>query len=198
MSNPTPPYSLNSAVSLPGVRQVQIVSDTKWSTKTIALGVAPATTDFFTSAPSADPTVDNYDAGNQLVTSQKSFTIQAITVALFGGATTAGGIIDLNQIIEQGVIILTAQNKEIGRFRVRNLSAAGGLFVAGAQVAAAAVSGLVNGNPQASPWQIAPLTLAPNQSFKATLAMPTVAPVTLSAAVNVQIGLVGFETRPAA
>lgn len=175
---------------------VQCVSDTKYSTKSLALGVAPAQTDFFTSAPSADRTVDNYDAGNQLVTSGKAFVIQGITVNVVGAGATP--IPDVDAIIQKGVIVLTAQGKEIGAFRVRNLCAGGGTYVAGAQVAAAAQVGVVNGLPQSDLFRVAELMIATNQSFKATLLMPTTTPYTLTAATTVEIGLQGYEIRPVA
>jgi hypothetical protein len=172
---------------------VQCVSDTKYSTKTLAIGVAPAQTDFFTSAPSADRTVDNYDAGNQLVTSGKAFVIQGITANVISTS-----IADVDAVIQKGVVVLTAQGKEIGAFRLRNLSAGGGTFVAGAQVAAASSVGVVNGMPQSDLFRVAELMIATNQSFKASLLMPTVAPYTIIAATAVEIGLQGYEIRPVA
>jgi len=172
---------------------VQCVSDTKYSTKTLSIGVAPAQTDFFTSAPSADRTVDNYDAGNQLVTSGKAFVIQGITVN-----PISTSIADVDAVIQKGVIVLTAQNKEIGTFRVRNLAAGGGTFVAGAQVAAASSVGVVNGMPQSDLFRVAELMIATNQSFKAQLLMPTGTTYTVIAATTVEIALQGYEIRPVA
>ena len=172
---------------------VQIINDTKWSTKTLAIGVAPATTDYFTSSPVADQTIDNYDNANQLVTSGKTFTIQGIAVNVISSS-----IADVDAVVQKGVIVLTAQNKEIGRYRVRHLNAAGGTFVAGAQVAAASTIGVVNGTPQSEIWRISPITLQTNQSFKLALLMPTTAPYTIIAATSVEVALYGFEERPAA
>ena len=172
---------------------VQCVSDTKFSTKTLSIGVAPAQTDFFTSAPAADRTVDNYDAGNQLVTSGKAFVIQGITVTAISTS-----IADIDAVINKGIVILTAQGKEIGAFRVRNLASGGGTFVAGAQVAAASSVGVTNGMPQSDLWRVAELMLATNQSFKASLLMPTAASYTVIAATSVEIALQGYEIRPVA
>ena len=172
---------------------VQCVSDTKYSTKTLSAAVAPAQTDFFTSAPSADRTIDNYDAGNQLVTSGKAFVIQGITCNIIGTA-----IADVDAIIQKGVIVLTAQGKEIGAFRVRNLCAGGGTYVAGSQVAAASAVGVVNGLPQSDLFRVAELMIATNQSFKASLLMPTTTPYTVTASTTVEIGLQGYEIRPVA
>ena len=155
--------------------------------------MAPATTDFFTTAPVVDATLDNYDAGNQLVTSGKSFVIQALSVNVIGTA-----LADIDAIIQKGVIVITAQNKEIGRFRVRNLCSAGGTFVAGAQAAAASPIGVVNGIPQSEAWRIAELEIATNQSFKVQLFMPVTTPYTVTASTSVEIGLIGYEKRPVA
>lgn len=197
MSNPLPPYSKNIQTFIPGVKQT--VSDSKWTTKTLALGAAPVATDFFTSAPSQDVTIDNYDAGNQLVTSFKVFVIQSLQISL-KGAATAAGLVDINALIEQGVLVLTAQNKEVGRFRLRRLNAGGGLFVAGAQAAAASNVGVTNGLPSNDVFEIAPLEMYPNQSFKATLQLSNTAAnvITLSAPVDVQLVLGGYEVRPGA
>ena len=191
MANPVSKMANPESRILKGA--IQCVSDTKYSTKTLAAAVAPASTDFFTSAPSADATVDNYDAGNQLVTSAKQFMIQAISVNVIGTA-----IADIDAIIQKGVIVLTAQNKEIGRFRVRHLAAAGGTFVAGAQVAAASPVGVVNGTPQTDIWRVMEILIDTNQSFKASLYMPTATPYTVTASTSVEIDLVGYEVRPAA
>lgn len=171
----------------------QVISDTKWSQKILALGAAPVSTDFFTSAPNADRTIDNYDAGNQLVTSGKSFTIQGITVNVIS-ATLA----DIDNIIQRGTVVLTAQGKEIGAFRVRNLCAAGGTYVAGAQVAAANTVGVTNGLSQTDMFRVSDLTIETNQSFKATLVLPSAVGITLTSATTVEIGLHGYEARPAA
>ena len=172
--------------------EAQAVSDTKWSTKTLAIGVAPVSTDYFTSAPNADRTVDNYDAGNQLVTSGKLFMIQSISVNVISTS-----IADVNAIINQGLIVLTCQNKEIGAFRVRQLNAGGGTFVAGAQVAAASSVGVTNGQPTNEPFLISDLLIETNQSFKATLIMPGGAlAYTIIAATTIEVGLHGFEIRP--
>ena len=191
MSNPVTNLG-NPATRLPR-GTMQQVSDTKWSSKTLAIGTAPANTDFFTSAPVADRTVDNYDAGNQLVTSGKSFMIQGITVNV-----RSTSIADIDAVVQQGVVVLTCQNKEIGAFRVRSLAAGGGTFVAGAQVAAASV-GVTNGVPCSDIWRIADLLVSTNQSFKASLVMPQGAlAYTIIAATTVEIDLHGYELRPTA
>lgn len=195
MPNPIGNFSTNATrmpFGKPG-QPVQCVSDTKYSTKTLVIGVAPAQTDFFTSAPVADRTLDNYDAGNQLVTSGKAFVIQGIAVNV-----KSTSIADCDAVIQLGIVILTAQGKEIGTFRVRNLAAGGGTYVAGAQVAAASSVGVTNGLPQSDVFRVAELMLATNQSFKASLLMPTATSYTVIAATTVEIGLLGYEIRPVA
>ena len=194
MGNPYPSMQNNASRMPVGTGQpVQIISDTKFSTKTFAIGVAAAFTDYFTTTPVQDATVDWYDAANQLVTSAKQFVIQAL-----GVNPVSTSIADINAFIQSGVLILTCQQKEIGRQRLRNLTAAGGTFVAGAQVAAASSVGVLNGSPLAEPWRISELQIQTNQTFKATLAMPTLAPYTVIASTTVEVDLFGFEVRPAA
>jgi hypothetical protein len=195
VSNPKPNLRNIDTRNLSG--DWQCVSDTKFSTKTLSAGVAPPQTDFFTTAPSADYTLDWYDAGNQLVSSAKKFCIQGLGVNVIG-VTGAPGILDTDNVIQKGVLVLFAQQKEIGRFRLRNLNAAGGTFVAGAQAAVASNVGVVNGNPGMDPWVIADLLIDTNQQFKTTLLMPTVTTITLSAAVTVEVDLFGYELRPTA
>jgi len=192
--NPYPSMQNNASRMPVGPgKSVQIVSDTKFSTKTFAIGVAAAFTDYFTTTPLADATLDWYDAANQLVTSAKQFVIQGI-----GVNPISTSIADVNAFIQSGVLILTCQQKEIGRYRLRNLAAGGGTFVAGAQVAAASSVGVINGNPMPEVWRCAELQIQTNQTFKATLAMPTTAPYTVIASTTVEVDLFGFEVRPAA
>lgn len=194
MPNPFPQIQNNASRMPVGTGQpVQIISDTKFSTKTFAIGVAAAFTDYFTSTPVTDATLDWYDAANQLVTSAKQFVIQGI-----GVNPISTSIADVNAFIQQGILILYAQQKEIGRYRLRNLAAGGGTFVAGAQVAAASSVGVVNGTPMPFVWQCAELQIQTNQTFKATLAMPTTAPYTVIASTTVEVDLFGYEIRPAA
>lgn len=193
MSNPVPQFKNLSTQTRLATGVAQIVSDTKFSTKTLAIGAAPASTDFFTTSPVSDQTLDNYDAGNQLVTSQKQFMIEALAVNV-----RSTSIADVDSVINFGVLVLTCQNKEIGRFRLRNLNSGGGTFVAGAQVAAASSVGVTNGLPQSDVWRIIDLLIDTNQSFKATLLMPTTSAYTIIAATNVEVDLIGYEIRPAA
>ena len=183
--------SLNNATRLPGRRQY--ISDTKWATRTLAIGVAPVNTDFFTAAPNADQVLDRYDGANMLVTSDKEFIIQGITVNV-----SSTSIADIDAVVQRGIVVLTAQNKEIGAFRVRQLCAGGGTYVAGAQVAAASSVGVTNGLPNTDLFRVAELRIASNQTFKASLVMPAATPYTIIAATAVEIGLQGYETRPAA
>jgi hypothetical protein len=194
MGNPYPQMA-NSASRMPvgSGQPVQIISDTKFSTKTFAIGVAASFTDYFTTTPIQDATVDWYDAANQLVTSAKQFVIQSIGVKVFSTS-----IADINAFINSGILILTCQQKEIGRYRIRVLNSGGDVFVAGAQVAAASSVGVSNGQPQAEPWRIAELAIQTNQTFKATVAMPVLAPYTVIASTNVEVDLFGYEARPAA
>ena len=194
MGNPYPNMGNNASRMPVGSGQpVQIISDTKFSTKTFAIGVAASFTDYFTTTPIQDATVDWYDAANQLVTSAKQFVIQAIGVKVFSTS-----IADINAFINSGVLILTCQQKEIGRFRIRMLNSGGDVFVAGAQVAAASSVGVSNGNPMAEPWRISELQIQTNQTFKATIAMPVLTPYTVIASTNVEVDLFGFEVRPLA
>ena len=176
-----------------GSKQAQFITDTKFSTKTLAAAVWPAVTDFFTTAPVVDPTLDNYDAGNQLVSSGKIFMIKGVAVCLRGGA-----IVDLNTVIETGVLVMTIQNKEDGRYRVRNLRAAGGLNVTSAQIAAAAVFGATNGAPTGDVWDICDLLAHTNQSVKCSLLGPITTPYTITVATSVEVDLHGYEIRPLA
>lgn len=194
MSNPKPQLQNNASRMPVGTGQpVQIISDTKFSTKTFAIGAAAAFTDFFTTTPVADATLDWYDAANQLVTSAKQFVIQGI-----GTNFVSTSIADVNAFIQLGILILYAQQKEIGRYRLRNLCSGGGPFVAGAQVAAASSVGVINGTPTPNIWEIGELQIQTNQTFKATLAMPTTAPYTVIASTTAEVDLFGFEIRPAA
>ena len=194
MSNPAAKFQNNSSRQPTGPgTNAQVVTDTKFSTKTLAIGVAPPLTEFFTSQPVADPTLDWYDAGNQLVTSGKKYTIQGVGVNVISTS-----IADINAVIQLGVLVLYAQQKEIGRMRIRNLNAAGGPFVAGAQVAVASSVGVINGAPQNEPWQFIEQELETNQTFKAQLLMPSSTPYTIIAATTVEVDLFGFETRPTA
>ncbi len=195
MANPIGNFS-NNATRMPFGKPgqpVQCVSDTKYSTRTLAIGVAPATTQFFNTAPVADPTLDNYDAGNQLVTSGKAFVIQAIACNIISTS-----IADINAVVQLGTLVLTAQGKEIGRFRVRHLAAGGGVWLAGAQVAAASSVGVINGIPHSDVFRVAELMLATNQSFTAALLMPVTTAYTVIAATTVEISLLGYEIRPVA
>lgn len=194
MSNPAAKFQDNASRNATGTgTKAQVVTDTKFSTKTLAIGVAPPQTDFFTTQPLADPTLDWYDNGNQLVTSGKKFTVQAIGVNV-----VSTSIADINAVIQLGVLVLFAQQKEIGRMRIRNLTAAGGPFVAGAQVAAASSVGVINGTPANEPWQFIEFELETNQMFKTTLLMPITTPYTIIAATTVEVDLFGFESRPTA
>lgn len=192
MTNPNPQFP-NKNTSLAGSGPVQIISDTKFSTKTYAIGAAPASVDFFTTPPVADQTLDNYDAGNQLVTSFKKFMIQALAVNV-----RSTSIADVDAFVQLGVLVLSCQNKEIGRFRLRHLKAGGGTFVAGAQVAAASSVGVLNGSPENDPFRISDLLIDTNQNFKATVLMPTTAGYVVIAATTVEVALLGYEIRPAA
>jgi len=195
MSNPTRPRggfpADQTASSVPGIGQ--FVSDQKFATKIQAAGVWPAAIDFFQAAPGTDQTEDYYDAGNQLVTSGKSFTIQNIGVHIY-----SADLHDYDAIIHRVVLVLTVQQKEVGRFRVRRLTEAGGLWLASAQSAAASHLGASNGTPHNSPFNIAPITIDTNQTFKATLLGPTRDPYTLIDQTTIQVVLEGFETRPVA
>ena len=190
MGNPLPPKS-SLASKLSGL--FQIVSDTKWATKSFAIGVVASQTDFFLAGASADPTIDNYDAGGQLVTSDKSFVIQALASNIISTS-----IADVDAFIQKGIVILTCQQKEVGRFRLRHLNAAGGTFVAGAQVAAASSVGVISGNPGMDPWTVGDILVSPNMGFKVTLCMPQGAlAYTAIAATTVELDLIGYEARPA-
>jgi hypothetical protein len=177
-----------------GSGQAQFITDTKFSTKSFAPGVWPATTDFFTTAPVADPTLDYYDAGNQLVSSGKIFMIKAVAVNLRGGA-----LADIDAFINLGILVLTVQNKEDGRYRLRHLTASGGVFIAATQgTATTGIIGANNGMPINEPFRVCDLLAHTNQQVKASLWGPTISPYTITTAMTTEVDLMGYEIRPLA
>jgi hypothetical protein len=177
-----------------GSNQAQFITDTKFSTKTLAAAVWPATTDFFTTAPVVDPTLDYYDAGNQLVSSGKIFMIKGLGCCLRGGA-----LADIDAIINTGILVLTIQNKEDGRHRVRNCNSAGGVFIAATQgTATTGIIGATNGMPQNQPWCVCDMLAHTNQQVKVSLWAPVTTPYTIGTAVQFEVDLFGYEIRPLA
>ena len=123
----------------------------------------------------------------------KQFMIQAIAVNVIGTA-----IADVDAIIQKGVIVLAAQNKEIGRFRVRHLAAAGGTLVGVPRLPPQIPLALSTGRLETDIWRVIDLLIDTNQSFKASLLMPTTTTYTVTASTTVEIDLCGYEIRPAA
>jgi hypothetical protein len=203
--NRTPPLSGRFPGNSSGTtgQGEEFVSDFKLNTLTIAAGVWPNITTFFKATPNADPTRDNYDGANFLVTSGKKFTIMSIGLHVYSAC-----IRDIDAIINRGVLKLQTQLKDRGTFPCRRLTEAGGLWVASSQIAATTgeiatantdtVLGVCNGVPQNSPFNISPLEIDTNQTFNAILYGPTADPYTFIDQVTVQLILEGFETRPAA
>ena len=177
-----------------GSGQAQFITDTKYSTKSLAAAVWPATTDFFTTAPVADPTLDYYDAGNQLVSSGKIFMIKAIGVNLRGGS-----LADIDAVVNLGILVITIQNKEDGRHRLRSLSSGGGVFMAATQgTATTGIIGVNNGMPINEPWRVCDLLAHTNQQVKCSLWAPVTTPYTITTAMTVEVDLLGYEIRPLA
>jgi hypothetical protein len=176
------------ATRVPG--QEQFVSYMKWATKTIAANtVWPSNIDFFTAAPSNDPTVDNYAAGNQLTTSGVSFTIQAIGLHI-----KSDTLADMDALINRGVLILITNHKEIGRYLISRLHECGGLYLATST--AGSYLGAMNGMPDNSPFCIAPQYIEPNQTVKAQILGPTDDPYTIVEKTTMKLFFEGFEGRP--
>ena len=190
------PMMQNNASRMPvGTGQpVQIISDTKFTTKTFAIGAAAALHGLLHHhARSQDATLDWYDAANQLVTSAKQFVIQGL-----GSNIISTSIADVNAFIQSAMLILTCQQKEIGRQRLRNLCSAGGPFVAGAQVAAASSVGVINGNPRPNPGAWRSCRSRPTRPSRPPWPCRPSTPYTVIASTTVEIDLFGFEVRPAA
>jgi hypothetical protein len=188
-----------------GIGQNQNIHDMKWATRALAAGVIPTSTNFFTAAPSSDPTADRYEQGNTLVSSGKTYTIFGMFLQVFAGAAAVLG--DFEKLINFTCIRLVTAQKEYGVFPVSLIPAGGGLFVQGGNVSvtpAAApgglsVSGLINGQPgrNASFTLANPLIIQANQSFFAELVGPTATPQTLTGALNIRLVLDGVEQRTA-
>jgi len=181
----------------------QKIHDVKYATKLLPTGVLASSLDFFTSAPLADVTYDNYANGGNLVDSGKEFTIYQVGVQLTIGTTPT--IADYDLIIGRCVLALSTAQKEYGRFPILLLPSGGGLAVQGSQVGVAgtAVQGVTNGMPTRNGMfkLAAPLIIGANQSFKATLYAPNAVgfpAITLTGTTYIRILLDGVEQRAAA
>lgn len=193
-----------------GVYQGQSIHDIKFATRTIAAGVIPAITNFFSGAPAADPVADRYEQGNTLVTSMKAFTVYAVGFQLIAGAAGTTGV-DMQAIIERCCLRLITNQKEFGVFPVHLLGAGGGVSMQSGQVAVTAAAlpgafsptGITNGLPlNSNLWPLAnPLEISANQPFYAELLAPTAAgllgAITLTGAVICRLILSGVEDRAA-
>jgi hypothetical protein len=180
-------------------RVFQCVSDVKVSTQ-ILPPFAPAYVSFFTTPPGGDQTVDRYDAARQLVTSGKLFVIQAIGVNITFIPTEANPVADdFDYIVQHGILVLYAQDKEIGAFRVRHLNSCGGTFIAGDQAILAASAGVLNGDPTTNAYRVAELKIETDETFKAVLFFPqTFPPYQFTTPAVVEVDLFGYELRPKA
>lgn len=193
-----------------GIGYNQFIHDAKYATRSIPAGVIPSTVNFFTAAPSADPTSDRYEQGNTLVSSGKKFNIFSILVQVLPGAACVLG--DLEKVINYCSVRLVTAQKEYGVFPLFMLPAGGGISIHSGQVAvtpaaapgAQSVVGATNGVPSRdSCFSLAvPLEIQANQSFYMELLGPVAAGVfgaaTLTGAVQVRLVLDGVEERVAA
>ncbi len=186
-----------------GIGDFQDIHDMKWATRTIAAGVIPTTNNFFSAAPSADPTVDRYEQGNTLVTSGKIYTIFGLFLQVYGGA---GALLsDLEKLVSWCTLRIVTASKEFGMFPVSMVPAGGGIYVQGGNIAvtpAAApggqsITGSLNGMPgrNACLTLANPLEIQANQNFYCELIGPTVTAQTLAGAVICRIILDGVESR---
>lgn len=193
-----------------GVGLDQAIHDTKYATIALAAGPIPATTRFFSAAPSADPCADRYEQGNTIVTSGKQFTIAGIGVQLTIGA--GGTLADLERTINYCAVRITTSQKEFGVFPLYMLPQGGGIQMFGGQLAltpvappgATVTTGATNGVPtRAAMFNLAcPLIIQGNASFFMELLGPNgagaFATQTNTGIVVVKIVLDGVESRVAA
>lgn len=189
----------------------QQIHDQKWATRSLPVGVLANTTDFFSAPASADPCVDRYSSGGNLVDSAKKFIVVQMGLWLYSANTAA--LADLDKIINFCAIRLSTNQREFGTFRALQLPAGGGLDVPGGQIsitpgasgvaAASGVVGASNGlKTRGAMFKLAaPMIIGANQSFKAELLAPAVGSlfgaITLTQIVFAQLLLDGVEERAA-
>lgn len=163
-----------------GLGETQGIHDMRWATKSLAAAALPVSTEFFTGAPSTDPTVDRfYQYG--LCDSGNDFTIVGIAVQLIGQNT--GALADMAQIIEYCSVRFTTNQREQMTLPVLMLPQGGGLSIMSGQVAITAANspggtgilGATNGVPdRRAMFRLAsPLTIQSGQGFKAELLAPS-------------------------
>lgn len=193
-----------------GVGTFQAIHDTKFATRSIAAGVMPLTTNFFSAPASADPTVDRYEQGNTLVSSAKTFTIFGIGVQLMIGA--AGVLTDLDQVSKYCALRIVTAQKEYGVIPLYMLPQGGGLAIQSNQVSVTPVAapgafstvGVTHGMPaRQSMFNLAfPLEIQANQMFYCEVLAPSglgiLAALTNAGAVQIRVVLDGVEKRTAA
>lgn len=186
--------------------------DFKFATRLLAAAALPSTTNFFTAAPSADPTVDRYEQGNTLVTSGKRFTIYQMQVLVRPtNDTDTANLADIQRLIDFTFIRLNISQKEYGVFPLSALPQGGGISALGGQVSvtsaaapgAFSTAGVTNGAPVRMCFAFQhPLIIQANQQFFAELVAPNgtgiVSAITLTGATMVRLQLEGVEERAAA
>ena len=194
MANPT---------SLPAAGQMayQRIHDVKYNTKSLAAGALPSVLDFFSAAPSSDPSQDSYEAAGNLVVGQKVFQVMALSCVLIAGAGAT--LQDLETVLNNCVVEFTTSNKMIGRIPLNRIPAAGGLCALSGQVSltAGAPATTPIGATNGMPWNkalmmVIPLDIPGNQQFQARLYGNTAK--TLTGIVGIRLQLEGVEIRPGA
>ena len=168
----------------------QIISEVKYDTVVLAAAAVPAQTSAF-AANSADLAIKNFDGNQILVNSGKSFLIKNISINVRGTV-----IADIDATIQQLSCRIQVDQKVYGTFPLSRLSAAGGTFVAGAQVAAASGVGVVNGNPLNQPFRLeVPIMVEGLKTFYFFILGPTGTPLVLTSAVTLRIQLEGKQAQ---
>lgn len=205
--SPTPTRLLQPADTNLG----NTIHDIKFATRVLAAAVL-GTTNFFSAAPSADPSVDRYEQGNTLITSGKRFTIYQIGLMLRPSPDTdTVNLIDMDRVINLCSLRLVISQKEYGVFPLVNIPAGGGISALSGQVSATAAAapgafstaGVSNGLPMRRRFALqCPLIIQSNQQFFAELIAPNgtgvVAAITLTGALIARLELEGVEERAAA
>jgi len=205
--SPTPTRILQPADTSLG----NTIHDVKFATRVLAAGVL-GTTNFFSAAPSADPTVDRYEQGNTLVTSGKRFTIYQIGLMVRPSPDTdTVNLIDMDRLINLCSLRMVISQKEFGLFPLVNIPAGGGISALSGQVSATAAAApgafstaaVSNGIPMRRRFALqCPLIIQANQQFFCEIIAPNgtgvVAAITLTGALIARLELEGVEERAAA
>lgn len=176
----------------PGASNVakQIVSEVKYDTVALAAAAVPAQTAAF-AQNSADLALKNFDGNQILVNSGKAFLIKNISINVRGTV-----IADIDAVINQLSCRIQVDQKVYGTIPLSRLCAAGGTFVAGAQVAAASGVGITNGNPLNQPFRLeVPIMVEGLKTFYFFILGPTGTPLTLTSIVTLRIQLEGKQAQ---